>query len=192
VYRILAITVTIGFFIAAYYLARNNTSEATGRQNRRQRELWLIRTGPALSPALLLLPEYEEHVATTVILLTVREDGFLLGGTFVLAVGLGLLLWARRTIGRNFDPQLQIKTNHVLVRNGPYRMIRHPVYASYTVIWVGLLVMFGNILFSGFTATFVAKVLLRIPGEERMLKAHFGEAYREYAKHTRRVIPYVV
>src|SRR5437870_6583756 len=50
----------------------------------------------------------------------------------VVATILGLLfaVWARLTLGSNWSGTVTIKTNHQLIRRGPYRWIRHPIYTG--------------------------------------------------------------
>jgi protein-S-isoprenylcysteine O-methyltransferase Ste14 len=57
---------------------------------------------------------------------------FMPDSTFVTALGSGLVgfsVWARRHLGRNWSASVAIKEDHALVRRGPYRYLRHPIYA---------------------------------------------------------------
>jgi hypothetical protein len=42
--------------------------------------------------------------------------------------GLGLAIWARRHLGRNWSGEITIKDEHQLIKTGPYRYLRHPIY----------------------------------------------------------------
>jgi len=78
-----------------------------------------------------------------------------------------------------------------LLQNGPYRFIRHPMYAAaLLLIWSSIAghPRVGNIVV-GAVATVV--VALRIPAEERLLRAHYPD-YADYARRTKRVIPFVL
>ena len=77
-----------------------------------------------------------------------------------------------------------------LVRNGPYRLIRHPMYAGALLfIWVSI---FGhwtplNVII-GVVVT--AVVLLRISVEEKLLRERYPD-YAAYALHAKRIIPFI-
>jgi protein-S-isoprenylcysteine O-methyltransferase Ste14 len=77
-----------------------------------------------------------------------------------------------------------------LVRNGPYRLIRHPMYASVLLlIWVGIL---GHLsVVNGIIGAVVtAVVVMRISIEEQLLRERYPE-YAGYARQTKRMIPFI-
>lgn len=77
-----------------------------------------------------------------------------------------------------------------LVRRGPYRLIRHPMYASVLLlIWVSVLAHLSVVSVSvGIVVS--AAVYVRIETEERLLRAHFAD-YDEYSRTTKRLVPFV-
>jgi protein-S-isoprenylcysteine O-methyltransferase Ste14 len=102
-----------------------------------------------------------------------------------------LMLWARLTFGlRSFhagaDP-----TAGGIVTTGPYRFIRHPIYAAILYfVWAGVASHFSALaLVAGLGAT--AGIVVRLATEERLLVERYPE-YRDYAARTRRLIPFVV
>lgn len=116
-------------------------------------------------------------------------DGAWLGVGLAL-LGLALRAWAMTTLGAAYSRTLRMREAHQLVTSGPYRWLRHPGYAGSLAVWVGATLAFGTWL----GAVIVAFVMLaayswRIRGEEAMLSASFGPAYREYAARTWRLIP---
>src|SRR5881396_1684506 len=50
-------------------------------------------------------------------------------GLAITVVGLAFSVWARFYIGRNWSPLIQVKEDHQLIRNGPYGIVRHPIYS---------------------------------------------------------------
>lgn len=100
---------------------------------------------------------------------------------------------AGRDLGTNWAAILEIKEGHNLVRAVIYKRIRHPMYAHFW-IWViaqgfilanGLVLAFGVIAWGLF-------YFRRVPKEEEMRIAEFGDKYQEYMRTTGRVIPKVV
>ena len=51
-------------------------------------------------------------------------------GPILVAAGLGFAVWARRHLGRNWSVNVVVKEDHVLIRTGPYRHVRHPIYTG--------------------------------------------------------------
>lgn len=77
-----------------------------------------------------------------------------------------------------------------LCTTGPYRLVRHPMYAGGVVLaFPGISLMFNSwmIILSPVLLYFILSILVR--KEEVMMEAIFGEDYRRYAAHTGRLIP---
>jgi protein-S-isoprenylcysteine O-methyltransferase Ste14 len=98
---------------------------------------------------------------------------------------------AIKTLGKFFD-RLTIKLDHQLVTDGIYSLIRHPIYTSYILLFLGFCVMLQSVWGLGLLLT-VCVVWFgnRIAIEERMLEERFGEEYQSYCQQTKRLFPYV-
>lgn len=113
-------------------------------------------------------------------------------GLVVAAAGLALRAWAMATLGASYTRTLRATEGQSLVTHGPYRVLRHPGYAASCLVWIGATLAFGR-----WPAAVVVGVLLilayswRIRAEETMLEATFGQAYRDYAARTWRLVPRV-
>jgi protein-S-isoprenylcysteine O-methyltransferase Ste14 len=107
----------------------------------------------------------------------------------VLAVA--LMVWARIVFGRRSFHAAGNPTEGGLVTSGPYRYIRHPIYAAVLyVVWAGVLShLSARAVLCGLLVTAGAGV--RIYVEERLLVEKYPE-YRAYAGRTRRIIPFVM
>lgn len=99
-----------------------------------------------------------------------------------------LMLWARVTFRSRSFHFAANPTAGGLVTTGPYRYIRHPIYTAACLLsWPGALrVHSGVVLAAALLVT--AGAVIRMLCEERLLVARYPE-YRDYARHTRRVIP---
>ncbi len=110
-------------------------------------------------------------------------------------VVLGLLAvpaayWVFSTIGPNVSETILTKRRHALVTTGPYRWIRHPLYATGVALLLGVSLMAANGFMLAFAlATLVGVWLVVIPLEERALLAQFGDAYAGYMRRTGRLLP---
>ncbi len=111
-------------------------------------------------------------------------------GFFIAAAALILFFWVLQSLGRNFSTTLTIKRDQTLVRQGPYQWVRHPMYTSFVLLWVGYFFLSAN-WFIGLTGIlgFVWAIVVRTPKEEQMMIARFGDEYLAYMKRTGRFLP---
>jgi protein-S-isoprenylcysteine O-methyltransferase Ste14 len=112
-------------------------------------------------------------------------------GLMVAACGLLLRWWANRVLGAFYTRTLQVAENQFIVREGPYRLIRHPGYLGSILMWVGTAAATANwIVLLIVLAAMLGAYVYRIQTEEHMLLTTNPE-YAEYGSHTWRLIPFV-
>jgi protein-S-isoprenylcysteine O-methyltransferase Ste14 len=102
-----------------------------------------------------------------------------------------LMIWARITFGTRSFHYAANPTEGGLVTTGPYRYMRHPIYAAILLfVWTGIAANLSVLSVAlGLVAT--AMLCLRMIFEETLVRQRYPE-YDEYARRTRRVIPFVV
>jgi protein-S-isoprenylcysteine O-methyltransferase Ste14 len=105
--------------------------------------------------------------------------------------GVLLMIWARLTFGLRSFHYAANPTAGGLVTTGPYRFIRHPIYAAVLlIVWTGVAANWSlRAAALGLVAT--AMTALRIVFEEALVVERYPE-YADYARRTRRVIPFVL
>lgn len=103
---------------------------------------------------------------------------------------LALMLWARRTFGRRSFHLEADPTAGGLVTTGPYRYIRHPIYAAVCLFAWGAVLGTPAVLTIGLAALATIGALLRIVCEERLLRRRYPD-YVAYSRRTKRMIPFV-
>jgi protein-S-isoprenylcysteine O-methyltransferase Ste14 len=109
----------------------------------------------------------------------------------VQALAVLLMVWARLSFGGRSFHAAANPTAGGIVTKGPYRFLRHPIYASTLwFLWAGFA---AHVSVGTAIAVLVASgaVVVRILTEERLLVERYPE-YREYAARTKRVIPFVL
>ena len=108
----------------------------------------------------------------------------------LIAAGVMFSMWAIATLGRHYDLELEIHSDHELVRTGPYRFVRHPVYTGLGLHFAGACLATGNLLLIAGTLLVTYPALyLRAVTEERLLRERFGAAYAEYAREVGMLVP---
>ncbi|MCZ6652630.1 MAG: isoprenylcysteine carboxylmethyltransferase family protein [Planctomycetota bacterium] len=111
-------------------------------------------------------------------------------GVGVALLGFVLLQWSHQALGRNWSDEPRLLTGQGLVRTGPYRWIRHPIYSAFLLIFSSPLLISANwFLGAMWIGMATLDVLRRIRIEEAMLVRHFGDEYRVYMKVTGRLLP---
>ncbi len=108
-------------------------------------------------------------------------------------VGLGvapLNVWMLRSLGKNISETVLTKESHELVRTGPYRWLRHPLYSFGLLMFGALSLIAANWLMAALTlAGVVFFSLVIIPREEAELVKKFGSRYEDYRRDTGRLLP---
>jgi protein-S-isoprenylcysteine O-methyltransferase Ste14 len=109
---------------------------------------------------------------------------------FILGTGVGL--WAVKLHKRgNFNIQPKLKEGCVLVTDGIYAYIRHPMYASVTLMMFAVLVSTPTPLELLMFLSLIFVLFLKAKREEKLWCAH-DEAYLEYKKNSKYFIPYIL
>src|SRR5262245_41187922 len=91
--------------------------------------------------------------------------------------GVAFAIWAREHLGRMWSGMVTLKEDHRLIRSGPYRVVRHPIYTGLLFGLFGVALIRGNLAALLAIALFAAGFARKIVLEERMLSEHFGEEY---------------
>jgi protein-S-isoprenylcysteine O-methyltransferase Ste14 len=113
-------------------------------------------------------------------------------GIALIVVGAAFALWAASTLGNHFDLEPEVHKDHVVVRRGPYRFVRHPVYLGLGVHLVGACIASGNlVLILGVLLVGFPLLYLRARAEEQLLRAELGSAYDDYVREVGMFLPRV-
>ncbi|HEV8269469.1 MAG TPA: isoprenylcysteine carboxylmethyltransferase family protein [Thermoanaerobaculia bacterium] len=109
-------------------------------------------------------------------------------GLAVIAAGAFLMSWALVSF-RSWRFRAKLDQGHQLATGGPFRLLRHPIYAGLNLLALGTAVWVPTpTLWIGF-ALMVLGSDLRGRSEEALLMKAFGPTYADYCKHAKRFIP---
>jgi len=111
-------------------------------------------------------------------------------GVALCVAGMAVMVWARQCLGRNWSQTVALKQGHELVTSGPYRYVRHPMYAGGIVAcigsaiaaggpWIFLLIILGGLF------------LWRVGAEDRLMAQQFPDEFLQYKRRTKALIPFV-
>ena len=120
------------------------------------------------------------------------NDWTLSAGLAITALGLGFAVWARVHLGRNWSSRPTIRVGHTLVRTGPYRFVRNPIYTGLLIGFTGTAIVIGAFWAFVLILFLAAAFLLRIREEEKLLLEEFGGEYEKYRGEVRALIPYLL
>lgn len=111
-------------------------------------------------------------------------------GAAVAVAGMGLLGWSHAHLRHGFSPEVSLADGQMLVTSGPYRWVRHPMYTSFYIYWLGVGLLAGNWLLAvpGLVAM-SALLVYRLPREEQLMLSAFGDEYRTYQARTGPLLP---
>ena len=110
-------------------------------------------------------------------------------GVAVMAVGLAVAIWARLHLGTNWSGTVTLKEGHELIRTGPYRNIRHPIYTGILVGFLGNAIVNGQVRGLVALAIIWASFFIKARREEMFLAQEFGPKFEEHTRHTGMFLP---
>jgi protein-S-isoprenylcysteine O-methyltransferase Ste14 len=110
-------------------------------------------------------------------------------GVMLSVLGVSFAIWARRHLGENWSATVTLKKGHELIRTGPYRRIRHPIYSGMLLGIAGVALGLGEI--RGLVAFVIAMIsfYFKARKEERFLSDEFGPAFAAHARSTGMFLP---
>ena len=142
--------------------------------------LMIARRLPTIELAFIAMDKLWLFVAMEIVGLAIYVSGYL------------LMAWALVTLGGNYQlggsaPRSEDK----MVMDGPYRLIRHPMYTAALSISLGLACLIHAWVLVCVFCIYLLLVLLLIPAEEKELQRAYSKEYGAYQRKTRGLIPFV-
>ena len=102
---------------------------------------------------------------------------------------IGLFVWMFKHLGTNVTATAQTRPDAQLVTTGPYRWIRHPMYAFGLIWFLAIIVLTASWFIAVTSAAGFSFLLIRCRREEANLIERFGDEYRTYMRRTGRFFP---
>jgi protein-S-isoprenylcysteine O-methyltransferase Ste14 len=139
----------------------------------------------------IIFASYEPHALVFHVIPNSQLTGVI--GIILTIIGLGFSTWARLHLGKNWSSMVEVKVGHELIRTGPYRIVRNPMYTGFIIAFVGAVIAVGNLLAFVVLVIFSVSIVIKIKAEEKILLEKFGEDYLQYKRDVKAsIIPWVV
>jgi protein-S-isoprenylcysteine O-methyltransferase Ste14 len=103
--------------------------------------------------------------------------------------GVALHARARRVLGARWSSAVGVPAGHTLVTDGPYAVMRHPLYAGILLLAAGTVLAHPSLATLCVAVGLSAGMALKIPAEERALRAACGDAWTRYAAAVPALLP---
>ena len=118
-----------------------------------------------------------------------RTPAVVIAAIVITLAGLLFAVWARVYLGRNWSSAPMIRENHQLIRGGPYRFVRHPIYTGILLAMVGTFLANGKV--RGALAVLLVWFAWTIKSrmEEEFMLRTFGVEYEDYRRTTGALFP---
>ena len=110
----------------------------------------------------------------------------------LLALGIAFAWWARIHLGALWSANITRKQDHVIVKTGPYAIVRHPIYTGLILAFVATWLMRGGLLSLAGAALICASFWIKAKGEEAFLRQDLGPVYDAYAARVAMLVPFVL
>lgn len=112
-------------------------------------------------------------------------------GIAITLTGIGLTVWARVHLGRNWSGLVTVKADHQLIMTGPYRLMRHPIYAGLLLGFAGSALARTNVAGLLALALVLWALWRKLRLEERWMNEQFGSHYQDYSERVSALVPHL-
>jgi protein-S-isoprenylcysteine O-methyltransferase Ste14 len=114
-------------------------------------------------------------------------------GIIITAIGLVCTMFARYHLGNNWKNTARPKPNGALIQSGCYSIVRHPIYAGFTMALFGTMISTGALLNLVVFVIAIIAIHKKILLEEVYLIEKFPVEYKTYTiKVTKKLIPKLI
>jgi protein-S-isoprenylcysteine O-methyltransferase Ste14 len=178
-----ALLLWIAFFVYWGIAARNS---AATKSSESRASTWIHQL--VLTAALLLL--FIPVPGLTGWFLPERQF-LIVAGAIIQAAFILLAVWARRHLGRNWSGTVRIGEGHELVKTGPYRSLRHPIYTAMLGMFLGTAIASSQYHALLGLVILILAYLRKTRLEEQILEKTFGAEYDAYRRSTWALVPFL-
>lgn len=112
-------------------------------------------------------------------------------GLVLFVPGYLLMAWALLTLRRTYQVGGSTpRTDDALVISGPYKFVRHPMYAAVLYISMGLACLTQSLAYLAVFCVYSVLLMVLIPMEEARLRQAYGQQYDAYRQQVHALLPW--
>ncbi len=113
-------------------------------------------------------------------------------GLVMYLTGFALMAWALLTLGHNYQLGGSApRSGDRLIVEGPYKLVRHPMYTAALSISLGLACLIQSWGFFCVFCIYLVLILMLVPTEEEKLQQAYGEQYAAYQHRAGKILPFL-
>ena len=113
-------------------------------------------------------------------------------GFIITLLGLVFAIWSRIKLGKHWSGEVKILPNQKLIRDGPYKIVRHPIYTGMIIGMLGTAIILVDIIGGVLFITSIFALTKKSREEEKLLLEHFSLQYEQYKKDVKMLIPFLL
>jgi protein-S-isoprenylcysteine O-methyltransferase Ste14 len=110
-------------------------------------------------------------------------------GLVLIAAGVVLHVVARRRLGVQWASDVTVLAGHQLVADGPYAVVRHPIYLAVSSMGLGTVLVHPSVATLCLAVGLGGGIVLKIAAEERALGSVLGARHADYAARVPAFLP---
>jgi protein-S-isoprenylcysteine O-methyltransferase Ste14 len=164
--------------------AAKTAAPAKSSESGASRSIHVVLTNAAILLQIVQIPAIPRFLPLSIPVLA--------AGLAISLLGLALAIHARRILGKHWSGRITIKVGHQIIRTGPYKLIRHPIYTGILAMYTGTAIVSGSSLALLGLATAGIAYARKIRLEEINLRIAFGQDYEAYRQESRALIPWLI
>jgi len=172
----------VALFDLYWSAAAKNSAPAQSSESRSSRGLHLAVLNGGVLLLILPVPGLTHRFLPASPLLTPL-------GLAVEMAGIAFAIWSRRHLGFNWSGEVRLASGHQLVRSGPYAHIRHPIYTGVLLMYLGVMLVSGEIHALIAVAVIVLAYLRKIGLEDKLLAQNFGSDWDAWRRASWALLP---
>jgi protein-S-isoprenylcysteine O-methyltransferase Ste14 len=113
-----------------------------------------------------------------------------LGNTMTIG-GILFAAWARFELGKLWSGYVTLREGHRLIRTGPYKLARHPLYTGLLTAVLGSTLVVSTLSAAVGFVVVVCGMMIKIRREEALLIGEFGDEFRQFQRDTSMLVPFI-
>jgi protein-S-isoprenylcysteine O-methyltransferase Ste14 len=179
----------VWMLVGVYWLVSALRSKPVARREKRRSRVFHL---AIMAAAFALLFSSSTRIWILGARLFPEDNRLAWAGLAITVAGCAFAVWARALLGANWSATVTVKQHHELIRRGPYAIVRHPIYSGFLLGVLGTALALGEVRGVLALALAFAGWFTKARTEEDFLVEEFGDAYLNYRREVKQLIPFVL